>query len=485
MPVARLPLFAVLLIAVSAVAPAAAARVHHYVVSVNDALTELRVRACFDGAPPLTLVAESLDAASALQEARIEGSHKPLEPNGAELKIGQQKPGTCVLYTAVMLGQGKRHQLAVGPGRRVGPDVITDVGQWLWRPSALADDEDVELRFELPNGIAASAPWRPVRDASGQVSAYRLGHAPYDWPAAVAFGHFAEHEIAVAKARLRVAVLHGSPAPDWDFIRQWLTHAAESVATLYGRFPVDDAQVLVVPGARGNEPVPSAYVLRGGQPALHLFINQRYPLVAFEQDWSAVHEMAHLFLPYVASEDAWLSEGLASYYQHVLRARAGTISPAEAWRLLDTNFRRGMRSTLNLTLAAATEGMHRSGAFMRVYWEGAALMLMADQQLRERTNSRESLDSVLAKLHDCCLAPDGEWHARTLLDKLDQLSGTHVFGELYEMQARETAFPDLQTTYRALGIVSDEASGTLTLLDQASRRSDREAIMTAATMPAQ
>ena len=37
--------------------------------------------------------------------------------------------------------------------------------------------------------------------------------------------------------------------------------------------------------------------------------------------------------------------------------------------------------------ADAIERMHREGAYMRVYWEGAALMLMADQRLRERCRS--------------------------------------------------------------------------------------------------
>ena len=37
-----------------------------------------------------------------------------------------------------------------------------------------------------------------------------------------------------------------------------------------------------------------------------------------EDDWSVIHELSHLLLPYVQSEDAWLSEGAASYYHVVV-----------------------------------------------------------------------------------------------------------------------------------------------------------------------
>lgn len=461
----------------AAALPAAAQRLHRYTVSVDEQLTEVQVRACFDGAAAQALVADSLDAAGLLQEARIEGDAKRLEPNGAEIRLGALAPDRCVQTVSALTSRGGRHQRDRRPGRRIGNDLISDVSQWLWRPSGMAADDDIEIRFALPEGLSASAPWRPERDAQGAIVGYRVGKAPSDWPALVAFGHFTPQEIDVAGARLRVAVLHGAPSPEWSFIESWLRHAAQSVATLYGRLPVDDAQVLVVPGARGDEPVPSAFVLRGGQPSLHFFINQRRSLQEFLQDWSAVHEMSHLFLPYVRPQDAWLSEGLASYYQHVLRARAGTITADEAWTALRSSFRRAMYGAPGMTLADATERMYRNGAFQRVYWEGAALMLMADQRLRERTQGRESLDTVLARLHDCCLAAERDWQAVTLFEKLDALSGTSVFAELFELQARERNFPDLQPTWRALGLEWPEGAERVRLVADAPRSADRDAMM--------
>jgi len=466
------------LLAVAALpAPAGAERVHRYTVTVDRALEQIAVRACFDGTPPERLVAESLDAALVLSEAQVEGTQRRLEPNGAELRLVGVPDDGCLAYRAALLIHGGRHQGTSGAARRVGPDVVSDVGTWLWRPQALAPDEDVALRFELPEGLSVSAPWTPLRDARGEVTHYRLGRTPYDWPAAVAFGTFREREIAVGGARLRVALLHGAPAVEWESVRQWLTRAAEAVTSAYGRFPVDEAQVVVMPGARGDEPVPWAFVLRGGRPALHFFINQREPLVAFLVDWTAVHEMAHLLLPYVRGEDAWLSEGVASYYQNVLRARAGMLPVAEAWQRMHGGFRRGMRSMPGITLADATERMHRDGAYMRVYWYGAALMLIADQRVRERTQGRHSLDTLLRDLRECCLDSPQAWQATRLFTKLDQLSGTGVFSELYEQYIGSTRFPDLAATYERLGLRLNASGESLELLPEAPRIVDRDAIM--------
>jgi hypothetical protein len=372
----------------------------------------------------------------------------------------------------------QRHQRGASPLRRVGGDLVTDLGLWFWRPASLDASEDIEVRFDLPQGVSVSAPWKPVRDDGGPIVAYRVGHAPYDWPASVAFGTFTEEEIDIAGARLRVAVLHGSPAVQPEVVREWLTRSAQAVATLYGRFPAESVQVTVTPSVPGHEAVPWAYVLRGGMPSVHFFINQRKPLEEFLSDWTAVHELSHLLLPYVRPEDAWLAEGTASYYQNVLRARAGLISVPDAWQRLHSGFRRGMRSMPGITLAAATERMYRDGAYMRVYWGGAAIMLLADWRLRERSSGEQSLDLALARLRECCLAPDTAWHARALFEQLDRISGTQVFSELYERHVASNEFPDLSETYAALGLAVDASGNSVELLTHAPAIAVRDAIMT-------
>jgi hypothetical protein len=453
-------------------------RVHRYAVAIDDELSTIRVHACFAGKAPRQLMAESLDAASALESAVLEGVKRHFEPNGTELRLGALPDDACIVYSVNLIQSKSRHEHGGSPTRRVGADLITDLGMWLWRPGELAAEEDIELRFDLPSGVSVSAPWRSIDAADGHPT-YRLGHGPFDWPAAVAFGHFTERIVEAPGVSLHVAILDGRPKADEAQIVDWLRRAASCVSTLYGRFPVTGAQILIVPGARGSEPVPWAYVLRGGGPAAHFFINQRRPAEEFDADWTVVHELSHLLLPYVQSEDAWLSEGTASYYQNVLRARAGMIAPQEAWRRMADGFKRGMDRPAGLTLTEATDRMYRNGAFMRVYWEGAAIMLLADQRLRERTQGNQSLDTALDALRQCCLSPETGWRARDLFGKLDELTGTTVFAELYEQHVSSAQLPDIGTAFRLLGLrVTDE--GDIVLVDDAPQRADRDAIMSGA-----
>ena len=449
-------------------------RVHRYTVSIDDSLNVLRVRACFAGATPRRLVAQSLDAAAVFAAATLEGSKTRFEPNGPEVRLGALADNACIRYQ-VDLGEFRGgHQRGGAPTAHVGADLLTDLGVWFWRPDALAAEEDIEVSFDLPPGIAASVPWTMVH-SNAQRPSYRIGHVPFDWPGAVVFGHFARRTLSVPGAELHVAILDSRPKADEAQILRAVEQAATAVTKLYGRFPVPSAQVVVAPNARGGGPVPMAYVMRGGGPAAHFFVNQRHPAAALRADWTMVHEFSHLLLPYVHSEDAWLSEGMASYYQHVLRARSGMIGAREAWQDMHDSFVHGIRTLPGMTLAQATERMYQSGDFMRVYWEGAAIMLLADQRLRARSGGKQSLDTALDQLQRCCLAPDVGWRAVDLFSKLDTITGTSVFGELHGAYVDSEQLPDVGAAYRLLGIRLE--AGKIALDDSAPQREDRDAIM--------
>ena len=157
-----------------------------------------------------------------------------------------------------------------------------------------------------------------------------------------------------------------------------------------------------------------------------------------------------MLLPFVVHQDRWLSEGLASYYQNVLRARAGNISEKQAWQRLHEGFERGAAGTHGGTLAEAAQAGWDST--MRVYWSGAALMLMADTRLRAMSGNRQSLDSALQALQLCCLDNGKSWRALDLLTELDRITGTQIFSTLYSEHVSNEAFPDLRQTWQALGI---------------------------------
>jgi predicted metalloprotease with PDZ domain len=196
-------------------------------------------------------------------------------------------------------------------------------------------------------------------------------------------------------------------------------------------------------------------------------------------DWVLVHELSHLLHPVIDGPDRWLYEGIASYYQNVLRARAGLRSPQWAWNALHAGFERGIRGTpRGRSLAEVSENMMRDRSFMRVYWSGAAIALLADVELRRRSGGAQSLDTALAAFADCCLPADRSWSARELLQQLDRLTDTTVFMELYRKHVDSDDFPDLVALYGELGLQSMDAT-SLRLDATAPGAAICEAIMTA------
>ncbi len=128
---------------------------------------------------------------------------------------------------------------------------------------------------------------------------------------------------------------------------------------------------------------------RGGGRSLLFVVGRDADADALVGEWIAVHEMVHLVLPVTRDEDAWLGEGIATYYQEVLRARAGMISAEQAWENLRRGFDAGVRAAGGRTLEEVARGR---GDYTRLYWSGAALALRMDAALRRRGSS---LDAVV------------------------------------------------------------------------------------------
>jgi predicted metalloprotease with PDZ domain len=183
-----------------------------------------------------------------------------------------------------------------------------------------------------------------------------------------------------------------------------------------------------------------------------------------------VHELSHLYHPYLGDSGRWLAEGLASYYQNVFRARAGMLGADEAWERLDAGFRRGEAATSGSRLDAMGRGR---GGTMRVYWAGAAYWLEADLALRRERGT--SLDAVLDEYARCCLHGGDSVAPPDFAAALDRIAGGNEFTTLYRRYAASRAFSSLDDAYRRLGITRD--GDGLEFTGNHKSRQLREAIM--------
>jgi predicted metalloprotease with PDZ domain len=108
------------------------------------------------------------------------------------------------------------------------------------------------------------------------------------------------------------------------------------------------------------------------------------------------------------------------------------------------------------------------------------MILVADVRLRQITAAKQSMDTALAALNECCGSTERAWNGRELFDKLDEITGTTVFRELYDQHVASKDFPDLTQAYRSLGITARGAGIELTLEGREKRL--RDAIMETGTL---
>ena len=351
-----------------------------------------------------------------------------------------------------------------------GSAVVLEPGIFFWRPAYLNDADSVVVQLNLPDGMNASVPWKPLG-----VNRYLYQATPADWPGQSAFGYMDVDSVRVAGSRLYIANPNTDIPVDMNKMKRWLKQAANSVAAIYGTYPVRNIQILLSPRRRAWEAVPFAQVIRNGGVCIQFFIDPRRPLKEFVNDWTATHELSHALLPFVDRDQAWLSEGLATYYQYILMIRDGRLSPKKGWERILSGFKRGQTEENNQSLEKTTAEMYGNHSFRNVYWSGAAMMLRADLRLRQLSKNSYSLDDVLAGVQPLLSGSQREWSGVELMQEFDRISKTSVFMDIYNRYVPTGRFPVDADLLGKLGIV--EAGKKIIFNDSAQDAGIRRSIV--------
>ncbi|HEX3774577.1 MAG TPA: hypothetical protein VHV51_08945 [Polyangiaceae bacterium] len=325
--------------------------------------------------------------------------------------------------------------------RRVDRDLLASPDLWLWVPTPRPATLAMRVHFTLPNGVVAALPW----PKSGED--FALPETAFTWKAGGAFAHAPPKILPLEGGELAWTAL-GQGFEHEAEVEAWLGDGARAASLLFGRFPLAHAVVLGVPGARGRASFGMA--LRGGGPAVVILLDRFADAASLASDWTSTHEFLHLGVPRLPPEDAWLFEGLATYYTEVVRARAGAISPAAAYQHLLDGFERGRKHAGERTLREASAAMRQNHDFYRVYWSGAALAFLTD--VAARRAGGPTLDAALRSFADCCAASEEDWDAERVLAKLDAELGAPRFATIAHASLNRAAFPELGAALRELGV---------------------------------
>ncbi len=420
---------------------------HYYTVTVDYSLNWLWVEARF-AHPVESITARSRSAGKYLADVRGCGEEPQIRMRNSRMMLPEGGV-RCLNYTVDLKRAASEYRSA----RNLEPqNIVASPSYWMWRPELFSGGQ-IQVDFRLPEDVTVSVPWLEV---DGVANRYILGRSPESAYAPAVFGDLDYREIEVPGATLRVALLQTKVAMNNDAIMDWVQATATDVSLAYGYFPNPSPQIVVIPvsGARSSGPVSFGRVIRDGGETVELFVDPTQPHESLLNDWTATQEFSRLMLPHLHSEYHWISEGFAQYYQNVLLTRAGAYEPLYAWQKIHAGLEAGRKSHPELSPNEAASGSIRS-ARMKVYWSGAALALMADVTLRERSGGEESLDTVLQRLQECCLPSQDAWTGKELFTRLDSLITEPVFVPLYRRYADTAGFPDTSNLFKRLGLRVD------------------------------
>jgi hypothetical protein len=226
-------------------------------------------------------------------------------------------------------------------------------------------------------------------------------------------------------------------------IRNWVATSAKAVATYYGRFPVSELRILIVPV--GGSGVKSGKSYGYGGAAIKISLGRATHPNQLRDDWVMPHEMVHLAFPSVPDAHTWIEEGLATYVEPWARLQIGDLSEDKVWADLVDGVPKGLPRTGDL-------GLDRTHTWGRTYWGGALFCLLADVEIRKRTDNRKSLQDGLRAIVAAGGNIEQDWPLLKALKIADAAVGVPVLTEFYRNMKATPVSPNLSDLWFDLGI---------------------------------
>lgn len=241
--------------------------------------------------------------------------------------------------------------------------------------------------------------------------------------------------------------------------------SAEAVAAYYQRYPVAAVEIRV--DSHGGHGINSGHAFGLPRAQLSISVGMDSTAPDFTEDWIITHEMVHLAFPSVAEQHHWIEEGLATYVEPIARARIGELSPQKVWGDMVDGMPNGLPQP-------GDRGLDFTHTWGRTYWGGALFCLLADVEIRKRTENRRGLEHALRGILRAGGNLESEWTLSRALTTADRAAGVTVLEDLYTKMRASPVTPDLDGLWRQLGV--ERWAGTLVFDDSAPLAAIRKAI---------
>jgi hypothetical protein len=371
------------------------------------------------------------------------------EPDTRELEafvtretLERPAPGVSELVYRVDLGAAAPRIDRLDVAARFGASLVAGASSFLFTPVPKRTGVPVSVTIEEPPGFATGL----RRSTHGYaIESHELRVATY-----TAFGARDVRRLEAPGTTLSLALLDGPLALGADRIARWVETGFRAVSAFYGQAPDDELLVVVapLPNERG---VKFGRLLPESAPGIVLLVGETTTESDLRDDWVLVHELFHVGTPSYGEDSGWFDEGLATYFEPLIRVRAGLTTEAKLWREFAEQMPRGFD-------ALEKKGLANGDSRDDMYWGGGLFCLLADVQARQRTAGARGLEDGLRAV----LRAGGNSSIVFSLDDtfaaIDRGIGVPVLSELAARYMAQGADVDFAALLRDLGVHAN-ASG--------------------------
>lgn len=382
------------------------------------------------------------DAAPFVRDVRVEtpAGLAPVAASGGTWTVPCRARGCRVEYTFALSEAAERNGDA-DTALAAGGVLVAPPSTWLLRPTDARETRGrFRFRVRTDDGVRFAS---GVLPSPGDTSdTFAAGTKELEASSFSAFGTFRDAIVKSGPANVEVALAQSGLAIDGDSVIAWIDRSVRGLASYYRGFPTPRVLVIVVPAARGTV---EGITLGDGGPAVVLHAGPRLTAASAPDDWVATHELIHVTLPSLTRDHAWLSEGLATYVEPIVRARAGLVTPERYWADLVKGLPQGQPE-------ADDEGLERTHTWGRTYWGGALFCFLADLRIRALTRGQRSIDDALRGIAATGANVEAHWDIERFLDTGDRATGTAVLAELYRAHGFAPVSVDLAALWSQLGV---------------------------------
>ena len=281
-----------------------------------------------------------------------------------------------------------------------------------------------------------------------------------------AFDQLTSTKLEIVGGTVEIAFAPGELSVTRAEVVRWVTDSAQAMTQYFERLPVRRVRVLIVPTA-GKRNVKGTTYGYGGA-AIKIALGQFTTVADLKRDWVMTHEMVHLTFPSMPDAQNWMQEGIATYVEPIARAQAGQLSAEKVWGDLVAGLPHGLPKK-------GDRGLDHTPTWGRTYWGGALFCLLADIEIRQRTQNRKGLQDALRAIAAAGGNIETKFSLAHALKIGDLATGVPVLAERYAQMKATPIETNLHALWQSLGV--EVRGDTIIFHDDAPLADVRRAIV--------